>query len=891
MSEKISTLLNGKPHTFHAELETPAIDLIRNQAGLTGTKLVCGSGACGACTVLVDGEARCACLMPGVQMDGKNIQTVEGHGEKELHPIQKAFLAHDALQCGYCTPGFINEGVAFYDTWRAEKGKRRPSRAEIAEALAGHLCRCGAYQGIFNAVAAACAGDFDDSKMPTYYRVDAVAKVSGAAKYTTDYQLPGQLVGAIYRSPFPHARMSNLDISKAERMPGVKAVVVLKKDDTCRYEGEAIVAVAAETEDQAHQAALAVKADFEPLDFVVDPKEARKKSCPVIVPEDKKAIGVASEGPPFPGAWEGNLRRTRFSLTSSHKGRVKRELEKTADIPENCFHGSFTTPTQFHTPFEPHCTVADWRADGKLTVYASTQAVYFLAKDIAKHFGLKDEQVEVVADYIGGAFGSKLTFRTETLTAIELSRAAKAPVAVIYNRAEELLETGFRPPGEMEVDIASDPDGKNAAFEMHAYGSSGLAFGSNIADVAGMNYTGIAKKLQDYDVLTNFSPGCAFRAPGGPAACFALEQSIDQLAHQLKMDPVAFRRVWEEHEGYKALFDWVDAQELWRNRKASGSQTGRFRKGVGVAFGAWFHFFMPSAEVEVELRPEGLVVSNAVQDMGQGSKSVLAQAVAEVFGIASQNVRVEAGRSTYSIGPTSGGSRTATSIFPAAQEAAEKVRARLLGLAEKQGFEGSEFKETGIQHRDGLWTWEEILKGGSAIKEKARRGPNKGVNPLGLLPLAQGLSIGKDRGYGVYVIEVEVDSLLGKVRVTQVRGAMRVGKIHVRALAESQCYGGVIQGIGHALYEDRSVDPNTGRLLTRGLEDYRIPGIGDTPDIQVDFIEQGFEFAKGKGIGLAELCTVPVAGAVANAVFNATGWRPMTAPILPERVLAGLSAT
>ena len=217
------------------------------------------------------------------------------------------------------------------------------------------------------------------------------------------------------------------------------------------------------------------------------------------------------------------------------------------------------------------------------------------------------------------------------------------------------------------------------------------------------------------------------------------------------------------------------------------------------------------------------------------------------------------------------------------------VRDRLLtSVTTKRSLVNSWLDEGGIRHDDGFIYWADALKEVERISETVKRGKNLQNSPLGLIPLGQGTTVGKNYSSGVYLIEVEVDTLLGKVRVTQVAGAMRVGKIHVRQGALSQCYGGVIQGIGHVLYEDRSVCPTTGRLLSRGLEDYRIPGIGDVPEIQVDFIEEGFDFVKGKGVGLAELCTIPVAGAVANAVFNATGWRPMKAPILPKEVLAGL---
>ena len=237
--------INGRVAPLPDDPDALLIDVVRDDLGLTGTKLVCGAGVCGACTVLVDGAPVASCLMPARHAADKSVTTVEGIGGGKLHPVQKAFMAHDALQCGFCTPGFIVEAAAFHDRWRRAAGTATPSREEIGAALSGHLCRCGAYDGIFRAVAEACAGQFDGGDIVSP-RVEARDKVTGSAKYTVDIRHDGQLEGVILRSHLAHARIAELDLAPALAIPGVIAAISLLGDDRIvRYVGDPIAAVAA----------------------------------------------------------------------------------------------------------------------------------------------------------------------------------------------------------------------------------------------------------------------------------------------------------------------------------------------------------------------------------------------------------------------------------------------------------------------------------------------------------------------------------------------------------------------------------------------------------------------------------------------------------------------
>ena len=623
--------INGRELELPDDDDTLLVDWLRGPLGLTGTKLVCGAGVCGACTVLIDGGPVLSCLTPAKAAAGKQIATVEGIGGGDLHPVQRAFMAQDALQCGFCTPGFIVEAKAYYDEWRAAHGATAPSREEIGAAFSGHLCRCGAYENIYRAVADACAGVYDQ-RGPDAPRLEARAKVTGAAIYTFDIRRDGQLEGAILRSPHPRARIVSLDLSAAEKLPGVRAAVSLLGDDLAvTFVGEAVAAVAATDRATAEGALAAIRVEYEPLAAAVGPEAALAANAPVLFPRGKGVKHNAGEGGNAPAGWNGNLRGPVAAFSLRRKAAQKAIAAARAAGDPLLVEGVFRTSAQQHNSLEPHTAVAYFEGE-QLTVAASTQAVSALATAIAKRFKLDPARVRVLAEHVGGGFGSKATLGTETIAAVALAKAAGAPVRVAYSRHEELSVAGYRPAVELKIALLPSRDGAFSALSLTAYSDAGVAANNTVAGLARLIYKADAKELVDYDVLNDLPPGSPFRGPGGPPMAFALEQAIDEAALRLGVDALALRKRWDANPTRGRLYDWAMGLDAWKSRPSSPGE-GRFRRGVGAAAGYWLYLWQADTQAALSVRKGALVAEIAVQDIGTGTRTVIAETLAREFGL------------------------------------------------------------------------------------------------------------------------------------------------------------------------------------------------------------------------------------------------------------------
>jgi xanthine dehydrogenase YagR molybdenum-binding subunit len=718
-------------------------------------------------------------------------------------------------------------------------------------------------------------------------RLDGVAKVTGAARYTYDISLPGMLYGRILRSPHPHARLAGIDVAKAAALPGVRAVVTFERADffaaleetdeagnvvekeggaakvetarTLRFAGEEVAAVAATSADIAEDALALIEVRYETLPHVVDLEEARRPGAPQVYPA-------------------GNVQPANVR----ERGDVKTGFDEAAAIVE----GTYRTPVAVHHALETHGAVARWQG-GRLTVWGSTQGVFGFRDDLAKFFGIPSTDVRVISEYLGGGFGAKFGAGISGVVAALLARKAGAPVKLMLDRHEESLATGNRPNSVQWIRIGAKRDGTLTAIHLKSHGTGGIAGGAGVSGPARLIYACPNVKTEEQDVHTHAGFAMPFRAPGFPQGSFALESALDELADRLGIDPLALRRKNHIDKPGKALlreYDLAAEAAGWSRRARPGKPAkadGRIRRGFGLGTALWPMYGGPPADVAVAIHPDGRVeCACGTQDIGTGTRTAMAIVTAEVLGLRPEEVKVVLGDTATGLySPASGGSVTLTSILPAVRAAAEGARAKLLqAAAPALGAAADDLvlAEGRVRRRDGsksLTLAQAAARTKSAgIKAQAARAENyKGTGA---------------ESFGAQFAEVEVDTATGRVRVVKVVAAHDCGRLINRLTAESQVNGGVVMGLSYALCEERIMDGPTGLVLNPNLEDYKIAGTMEMPEI-VPILVDVYDPANNVGVkGLGEPVVVPTAAAIANAVSNAIGRRVRDLPITPDRVLA-----
>jgi xanthine dehydrogenase YagR molybdenum-binding subunit len=712
-------------------------------------------------------------------------------------------------------------------------------------------------------------------------RVDGIARVTGRARYTQDLYLPGMLHVRVLRSPYPRARVRKIDVSRALALPGVRGVLhrfnapkaAFRGEETIfreevRFAGDEVAGVAAETEETAAAALRLIDVDYEVLPFVADLEEAMSDGA---IRLDEK--GNVSES----GTYE--------------RGDVRRAFAESKLVVE----GIYRTSTQLHNSLETHGAVARWDGD-ELTVWESTQHVFGVRAGLQAALQIPFSDIRVLCDYMGGGFGSKGGAGKYTILAAIFARQLGKPVRCFLTRDEENLAAGNRSATYQTVKIAARGT-RIHAIEHRSWSNSGQ--GRWVADPTGPTnglYDIPNVRTRSYKVVTNLGALASFRAPGYVEGTFALDQAIDELAEKMGEDPLALRRrhaalQTDPQSGQRyslkrllACYD-VGAKEIgWHHRKPEGARGSapHRRRGYGMASQLWGGSGLPPAYATIHLNPDGTAVLRCgTQDIGTGTRTVLAQIAAEELGLQIGDVRVELGDTNSQYAPISAGSLTVSSVGPAVRLAAKDARAQLLDAASQL----LEVRAT------------ELRVEGGAIVSKGRRTPvgevlgqveNYTVIGKGSrFPNPEGLSL---KTFGAHFAQVEVDIRTGEVFVEHVVAVHDIGRVVNPLTAASQVEGGVIQGLGFVLSEERVVDRPTGRVVNGNLEGYKIPTIKDVPKITVRFIDDPDTRANNIGAkGLGEPPIIPLPAAVANAVANAIGVRIRTAPLTRQRVLEALS--
>jgi xanthine dehydrogenase YagR molybdenum-binding subunit len=690
-------------------------------------------------------------------------------------------------------------------------------------------------------------------------RLDGPAKAQGKAKYAYDVIRPGMLYGRLLGSPHPHARIKAIDLTAAQKLPGVKAALAVidpagpEAATKVRYQGEEVAAVAAVSEEIAEDAVRLIKVDYEVLPHLATVEEAMRPEAPVVFEK-------------------GNV--TQPALRQ--EGNVEDALKTSAHVVE----GLYSTQVQTHTSLETHGGICEWDGD-KLTAWVSTQAVHAARQEIAAALKVPQTDVRVIAEYMGGGFGSKLSAEPQVVICARLAKMANAPVKLMLSRKEEHLVTGNRPSAYAKVRAGVDAQGKLTAFDAETWGTGGAGQGAGFQVPYGI-YVFPHRRQQHRDVYITAGPQRAMRAPGHPQACFVTEVVMDELADKLRMDPLELRMrnlpPDADNAQWRKYFPMAAEKIGWSRRHPTGDAAGGpIKRGLGCAANRWGGGGNRQTRALCEILPDGSVTMRiGTQDIGTGTRTLVAMITAETFGLPLEAVTPAIGDTNYPFAPGSGGSVTVGSVSPTVRVAAEGARDALFAkVAPALGVDPSVL----VAKSGRIHTKDDPSKG-MAWKDACKQ--------LGTTPIStpgewqQGLSSAGTSG--VQFADVEVDIETGITRVKKIVCVQDAGTIVDKLTAESQCYGGITMGIGFAMFENRILDRNTARMVNPNMEWYLLPGMSDIPEIDVTLVDQ-----PDRGVvGLGEPPVISTAAAIANAVANAIGVRVRSLPLTPAAVLGAL---
>ena len=906
----VSLTLNGAP----ARITGPPLErlshALREQCGLTGVKVGCDAGDCGACTVLIGGEAVCACLTAVGQVEGRVVETVEGLSEREdiVARLRLAFHVHGAAQCGVCTPAMLLAATALLRT------NAQPTPRQAMDALGGVLCRCTGYRKIVDAVLDAPSIDVDAVKTAPdtavgrrVPRLDGTRKISGAEIFGADEWPGGALLARAIRSPYHHARFALADVDAFARAhPGVAAVFTAKDipgenrfgviapfadqpvlaEGVARFRGEAVALVVGE------EAALRA------LDLSTFP--VAWESLPALTTLDE---AISPTAPPIHASRAGNI------LISGYVARGDAETGLAAS--DVVVEGEFETGFIEHAYIEPEAGFAR-RVGDRIEIQACTQSPYMDRDDIAKILKLAPEQVRIIPTAVGGGFGAKLDLSVQPFIALAAWHLNR-PVRMVYSRTESIISTTKRHPASIRASIGASKDGRLTAmdfvadFNTGAYASWGPTVANRVPVHASGPYRVPHYRARARAIHTHLVPAGAFRGFGVPQSALAQEQLFDELAIKLDVDPLEFRmrnalvagdqtvtgQVFHDGVGFKACLEAL--RPRWREGRAAAgafnaSARGPLRRGVGVA-GMWYgcgNTSLPNpSTMRLGLKADGrFVLFQGAVDIGQGSNTVIPQICADALGapLALFDLASADTDTTPDCGKTSASRQTFVSGKAAflAGRAMRRAILRLANVGEEASlrFDGALVIIAGVggEHRVDLGG---VAANDAAFVVEVQETFDPPTTPLDANGQGEPYAV---FGYGAHLAEVEVDIELGRVKVLRLVCAHDVGKAINPTLVEGQIEGGAAQGLGMALMEE--FIPGKGE----NLHDYLIPTFGDMPPVESILIEEASSIGPFGAKGIGEQALIPTAPAILNAIHHATGARIRRVPATPDRVRAAIQA-
>jgi aldehyde oxidoreductase len=908
MQSVLTFKVNGKQVTVSTSPAQRLSRVLREDLGLTGTKVGCDAGDCGACTVLLDGEPVCACLVPTAQAEGHEITTVEGLASRPpwFDKLQKAFLFHGAAQCGACTPGMLVAATALLER------NAQPAENEAMDALGGVLCRCTGYRKIITAVLEAGAG-LDAEASPSaghavgarLVRLDGQRKVDGSEVYGADETPAGALTVRVIRCPYHRARFEFGDLKgfvashpgihavfTAEDVPGENCYGVIPRfadqpvfaETEARFRGEAIAMVVGE------------QAIVEALDLASFPVRWQE-----LQPLMSMDAALASDADLI------HANRANNVLTGGRvvRGDVERALTEADVVVEDEYETGFVE----HAYIEPEAGFAR-RVGNGIEVQACTQSPYMDRADIARILGIAAESVRIIPSAVGGGFGSKLDLSVQPFVALAAWHL-KRPVRMVYSRFESILSTTKRHPARMSLRAGASRDGKlvaldfSADFNTGAYSSWGPTVAARVPVHASGPYKVPNYRAVTRAVHTHLVPAGAFRGFGVPQTAIAQEQVYDELADRIGMDRLEFRilnaldnnsptvtgQVLGEGVGIRACFETL--RPKWAAARAEAAafnakETGPTRHGVGLA-GMWYgcgNTSLPNpSTVRVGLKADGrIALHQGAVDIGQGSNTIVTQICADAMNVPIERFDLVSGDTaiTPDCGKTSA-SRQTFVTGKAAAMAGVQLRQAILQVANANEKSMLVFADGRVTVKDGGGELAIALEKlpldqyGYVVTAEATFDPP--TSPLD--ENGQGVPYAVF-GFGAHMAEIAVDTELGAVRVLKITAAHDVGRAINPTLIEGQIEGGAAQGLGQALMEE--FFPGKGE----NLHDYLIPSAGDMPPVESILIEDPSPVGPFGAKGIGEQAVIPTAPAILNAIHDAIGVRIRRVPATPDRIRAAI---